>query len=56
LSAYGHTQAVRVREGDDVKAGQAIATMGAGPSGAPMLYFEIRVHGQPVNPTALLPK
>jgi lipoprotein NlpD len=56
LSAYGHTQAVRVREGDDVKAGQAIATMGAGPSGAPMLYFEIRVHGQPVNPNALLPK
>ena len=56
LSAYGHTQAVRVREGDDVNAGQPIATMGAGPSGAPMLYFEIRVHGQPVNPTALLPK
>jgi lipoprotein NlpD len=56
LSAYGHTQAVRVREGDDVTAGQPIATMGAGPSGAPMLYFEIRVHGQPVNPNALLPK
>jgi lipoprotein NlpD len=56
LSAYGHTQAVRVREGDEVKAQQLIATMGAGPNGTPMLYFEIRVHGQPVNPTLLLPK
>jgi lipoprotein NlpD len=56
LSAYGHTQAVRVREGDAIKASQAIATMGAGPNGDPMLYFEIRVHGQPVNPSLLLPK
>lgn len=56
LSAYGHTQAVRVREGDEIKAEQLIATMGAGPNGTPMLYFEIRVHGQPVNPTALLPQ
>lgn len=56
LSAYGHTQAVSVREGDEIKAGQPIATMGAGPNGAPMLYFEIRVHGQPINPTLLLPK
>ena len=56
LSAYGHTQTVRVREQDSVKAGQAIATMGAGPSGAPMLYFEIRVNGRPTDPTTLLPK
>jgi lipoprotein NlpD len=56
LSAYGHTQTVRVREQDSVQAGQVIATMGAGPNGAPMLYFEIRVNGKPTDPTPLLPK
>jgi lipoprotein NlpD len=56
LSAYGHTQAVRVREQDPVQTGQPIATMGAGPNGAPMLYFEIRVNGVPVDPTPMLPK
>jgi lipoprotein NlpD len=56
LSAYGHTQSVAVREGDAVAAGQRIATMGAGPQGVAMLYFEIRVHGTPSNPLAFLPQ
>ncbi len=56
LSAYGHTQTVSVKEGDAVKMGQRIATMGAGPQGTPMLYFEIRTHGTPGNPLLLLPK
>lgn len=56
LSAYGHTQSVAIREGDSVAAGQRIATMGTGPEGRPMLYFEIRVHGEPSNPLALLPQ
>ncbi len=56
LSAYGHTQSVLVKEGQDVKAGQSIATMGAGPNGSPLLYFEIRLHGQPVDPTSYLPR
>jgi lipoprotein NlpD len=56
LSAYGHTQTVRVHEQDTVQAGQPIATMGPGPNGAPMLYFEIRVNGRPTDPTPLLPK
>jgi lipoprotein NlpD len=55
LSAYGYTQAVQVREGEAVRAGQIIATMGRGPSGV-ALYFEIRANGQPIDPTALLPK
>jgi lipoprotein NlpD len=55
LSAYGHTQAVAVKEGDRVKAGQRVATMGAGPQGTPQLYFEIRVNGTPRNPLELLP-
>jgi lipoprotein NlpD len=55
LSAYGHTQSVAVREGDAVVAGQRIATMGAGPQGDAMLYFEIRVNGTPGNPLSYLP-
>jgi len=55
LSAYGHTQSVVVREGDIVGTGQRIGTMGEGPGQRPMLYFEIRIHGQPTNPLALLP-
>jgi lipoprotein NlpD len=54
LSAYGHTQSVAVREGDAVSAGQRIATMGAGPNGAAMLYFEIRINGTPGNPLTFL--
>ncbi|HTE43188.1 MAG TPA: peptidoglycan DD-metalloendopeptidase family protein [Steroidobacteraceae bacterium] len=56
LSAYGHTQTVLVREGQDVRGGQSIATMGAGPNGSPLLYFEIRLHGEPVDPTGYLPR
>lgn len=55
LSAYGHTQEVIVNEGQDVSAGQRVATMGPGPQGAPMLYFEIRTNGTPGNPLLLLP-
>jgi len=56
LSAYGHTQSVAVKEGDAVAAGQRIATMGNGPQGSPMLYFEIRINGEPGNPLSLLPQ
>lgn len=55
LSAYGHTKSVLVREQDTVQAGQTIATMGEGPNGAPMLYFEIRINGKPSDPRLLLP-
>ena len=56
LSAYGHTNSVLVKEQDSVRAGQPIATMGEGPSGSPMLYFEIRVNGRPQDPRPFLPK
>ncbi len=56
LSAYGHTQSVSVHEGDAVLAGQRIATMGPGPQGDAMLYFEIRINGTPGNPLSFLPQ
>ncbi|MEX1993351.1 MAG: peptidoglycan DD-metalloendopeptidase family protein [Steroidobacteraceae bacterium] len=56
LSAYGHNALVHVQEGDDVRAGQAIAAMGHGPGQQAMLYFEIRLDGQPQDPLGQLPR
>ena len=55
LSAYGHNERILVKEGDQVRAGQQIATMGMGPGNAAMLHFEIRRNGKPVEPVRLLP-
>jgi len=56
LSAYGHNRTMAVKEGDPVKAGQKIAEIGEGPGNKPLLHFEIRVNGKPVNPVRYLPK
>ena len=56
LSAYGHNERILVSEGDEVAAGQAIATMGIGPANTAMLHFEIRRNGKPVEPIRLLPR
>lgn len=55
LSAYGYTASLLVKEGQEVKTGQKIATMGEGPERKPRLHFEIRRNGQPVNPRPFLP-
>jgi len=52
MSLYGHNQAVLPRVGDQVRAGETVALMGqSGGRSSPALYFELRVKGQPVNPT-----
>lgn len=56
LSAYAHNEKLLVREGDKVVKGKQIAAMGRSNDGKPMLHFEIRREGKPVNPLALLPK
>lgn len=56
LSAYGHNRALNVKEGDLVTAGQTVAQMGLGPGQKPMLYFEIRYNGRPVDPRWYLPR
>lgn len=56
LTAYGHNASLLVQEGDEVRAGQQIAVMGLGPGQQPMLYFEIRLEGQPLDPLTQLPK
>lgn len=55
LSAYMHNSTMLVREGDQVRAGDKIAEMGAGPNGRDMLHFEVRVDGKPVDPVRYLP-
>ncbi len=56
LSAYGHNRKIIVKEGDRVRAGQDIAQMGEGPGQRPLLHFEVRQNGRPVNPLRFLPK
>jgi lipoprotein NlpD len=56
LSAYGFNDVLLVTEGDQVATGQKIARMGQGPGRRPLLHFEIRRNGKPVDPVAYLPK
>jgi lipoprotein NlpD len=55
LSAYGYNASLLVKEGDTIKKGQRIATMGEGPERKARLHFEIRRNGKPVNPRQFLP-
>ena len=55
LTAYGHNAFVQVKEGEEVRAGQRIAAMGLGPGQRPMLYFEIRLEGDALDPLTQLP-
>ncbi len=56
LSAYAHNSELYVQEGDTVRGGDRIASMGLGPGRTPMLHFEIRRNGQPVDPLRFLPQ
>ncbi|MGL4859136.1 MAG: peptidoglycan DD-metalloendopeptidase family protein [Enterobacteriaceae bacterium] len=56
LSAYAHNDNILVREQEDVKAGQKIATMGSTGTSSVRLHFEIRYKGKSVNPLRYLPQ
>ena len=56
LSAYGYNERLLVSQGQDVRAGQVIATMGLGPQRRAQLHFEIRQNGTPVDPLLHLPR
>lgn len=56
LSAYGYNRRRLVEEGRQVRAGEVIGEVGLGPANRPMLHFEIRDAGQPVDPLRLLPQ
>lgn len=56
LSAYADNDEILVREGERVSGGERIGTMGLGRDGRPLLHFEIRYDGRPVDPLSYLPK
>ncbi|WP_076586101.1 peptidoglycan DD-metalloendopeptidase family protein [Vibrio ostreicida] len=55
LSAYAHNERLLVHEGQSVKAGQKVATMGSSGTSSVRLHFEIRYQGKSVNPNRYLP-
>ncbi|MYB35566.1 MAG: peptidoglycan DD-metalloendopeptidase family protein [Gammaproteobacteria bacterium] len=54
ISAYAHNREILVREGQAINSGQQIASMGQTDTNRPMLHFEIRKSGNPVDPVKLL--
>ena len=56
VTAYAHSDALLVKEGDLVKQGQPIASAGAtGNASSPQVHFELRKGKEPVDPTQHLP-
>lgn len=56
LSAYAYNRELLAEEGDQVRAGQKIASVGTDAEGNNRLYFEIRLDGTPVDPIRYLPR
>lgn len=54
ISAYAHNKEILVSEGQTIASGQRIASMGQTDANAPMLHFEIRKGGSPVDPMRFL--
>ncbi|MBI0005011.1 murein hydrolase activator NlpD [Gilliamella sp. W8126] len=55
LTAYAHNQTILVKEQQNVRAGEQIATMGATGTSSVRLHFEIRYKAQSVDPLKYLP-
>ncbi len=52
---FGHLKEFFVKAGERVRKGQAIGTVGmSGNSTGPHLHYEVRIHGNPVNPVRYL--
>ncbi len=52
---YAHCQDMYVAEGQEIIAGQEIASVGStGNSTGPHLHFEIRINDQPINPAEII--
>ena len=56
FSAYAHNRVLLVAEGQRVTGGQTIAELGSTGTTRPMLHFEVRRNGAPVDPLAYLPR
>ncbi len=57
VTRYGHNSAVLVYEGQHVEQGSMIALMGStGNSTGPHCHYEVRIHGEAVDPMYFLPQ
>lgn len=57
ITRYGHNSAVLVYEGQHVDQGSMIALMGStGNSTGPHCHYEVRIHGEAVDPMYFLPQ
>lgn len=55
ITVYAHNNQLLVKEGDQVQAGQRIATMGStGQTNQVALQFQVRENGAPIDPRAVL--
>jgi lipoprotein NlpD len=54
VTAYGHARRALVREGQHVRAGEAIAELGPRSDGRPRLLFQVRRGTEAIDPTPLL--
>ena len=54
VTAYGHARRALVREGQHVRAGEAIAELGPRPDGRPRLLFQVRRGSEALDPAPLL--
>ena len=50
LTAYTHNNTMLVKQGQNVRAGEQIATMGNSDTNRAKLHFEVRINGKAVNP------
>ena len=55
LTVYAHTSQILVKEQQVVERGQKIAEIGASDADKPMLHFQIRKLGRPLDPKQFLP-
>ncbi|MFD1384133.1 peptidoglycan DD-metalloendopeptidase family protein [Rhodanobacter aciditrophus] len=56
LSAYAYNERILVKEKQTVRVGDSLAVIGGKGSERPMLHFEVRRDGQPIDPLKVLPK
>lgn len=56
LSAYAYNDRILVKEKQSVRAGDSLAIIGGKGTERPLLHFEVRRDGQPIDPLKVLPK
>lgn len=54
ITAYAHNSKMLVQAGQNVVAGQKIAELGTSGVTSPMLEFQVRLNGKPINPQIVL--